>query len=89
MVEFVNCAHDGKPTPVGVPDGRAAYLIGKAAKASMESGKVSHYATMRRRSGLRLGPAVAKVVDSPHNSYTPFHRDKFPENFPSDRGSVT
>lgn len=40
MVAFVNCAHEGKPSPVGVPDGRAAYLIGKAAKASMESGMV-------------------------------------------------
>ena len=41
MVAFVDCAHEGKPSPVGVPDGRAAYLIGKAAKASMESGMVS------------------------------------------------
>lgn len=40
MVEFVNCAHEGRETPVGVEDGRAAYLIGKAAKASMESGVV-------------------------------------------------
>ncbi|CAN0513719.1 unnamed protein product, partial [Scytosiphon promiscuus] len=38
MVAFVDCAHGGKPSPVGVADGRAAYLIGKAAKASMESG---------------------------------------------------
>lgn len=41
MLAFVECAHEGKPTPVGVEDGRAAYLIGKAAKASMESGGVS------------------------------------------------
>lgn len=41
MVAFVDCAHEGKTTPVGVEDGRAAYLIGKAAKASMESGAVS------------------------------------------------
>ena len=43
MVAFVDCAHEGKPSPVGVADGRAAYLIGKAAKASMESGMVSHH----------------------------------------------
>lgn len=40
MVAFVDCAHEGKPAPVGVEDGRAAYLIGKAAKASMEQGVV-------------------------------------------------
>lgn len=40
MVAFVDCAHEGKPTPVGVSDGRAAYLIGKAAKVSMETGQV-------------------------------------------------
>ncbi|CAB1118722.1 unnamed protein product [Ectocarpus sp. CCAP 1310/34] len=38
MVAFVDCAHEGKATPVGVEDGRAAYLIGKAAKQSMETG---------------------------------------------------
>lgn len=41
MVAFVDCAHEGKETPVGVEDGRAAYLIGKAAKQSMETGLVS------------------------------------------------
>lgn len=41
MVAFVECAHEGKPAPVGVDDGRAAYLIGKAAKQSMETGLVS------------------------------------------------
>lgn len=41
MVAFVECAHEGKATPVGVEDGRAAYLIGKAAKQSMETGLVS------------------------------------------------
>lgn len=41
MVAFVECAHEGKPAPVGVADGRAAYLIGKAAKQSMETGLVS------------------------------------------------
>ncbi|CAN0199815.1 unnamed protein product, partial [Hapterophycus canaliculatus] len=40
MVAFVDCAHEGKATPVGVEDGRAAYLIGKAAKQSMETGLV-------------------------------------------------
>ncbi|CAM9214520.1 unnamed protein product [Ascophyllum nodosum] len=38
MVSFVECAHAQKPSPVGVADGRAAYLIGKAAKQSMETG---------------------------------------------------
>lgn len=38
MVAFVECAQEGKPAPVGVADGRAAYLIGKAAKQSMETG---------------------------------------------------
>lgn len=41
MVAFVDCAHSGGATPVGVADGRAAYLIGKAAKTSMETGLVS------------------------------------------------
>lgn len=40
MVAFVDCAHEKKETPVGVADGRAAYLIGKAAKQSMETGLV-------------------------------------------------
>lgn len=40
MVAFVECAHEGKATPVGVEDGRAAYLIGKACKQSMETGLV-------------------------------------------------
>lgn len=40
MLAFVECAHEGKATPVGVVDGRAAYLIGKAAKQSMETGLV-------------------------------------------------
>jgi myo-inositol 2-dehydrogenase/D-chiro-inositol 1-dehydrogenase len=40
MIAFVDCCRSGdKKTPVGVADGRAAYIIGKAAKQSMESGK--------------------------------------------------
>lgn len=37
----MDTAHAGGAAPVGVTDGRAAYLIGKAAKSSMETGKVS------------------------------------------------
>ncbi|CAM9551063.1 unnamed protein product [Choristocarpus tenellus] len=43
MVSFVDCCHGDRVTPVGVPDGRAAYLIGKAAKLSMETGQVSNW----------------------------------------------
>ncbi|KAG5181134.1 inositol 2-dehydrogenase [Tribonema minus] len=40
MIAFVDvCASADKKSPVGVSDGRAAYLIGKAAKQSMETGK--------------------------------------------------
>ncbi|CAM9388307.1 unnamed protein product [Discosporangium mesarthrocarpum] len=38
MVAFVDCCHGDRVTPVGVVDGRNAYLIGKAAKTSMETG---------------------------------------------------
>jgi myo-inositol 2-dehydrogenase/D-chiro-inositol 1-dehydrogenase len=39
MIAFVDCcASECKKVPVGVPDGRAAYIIGKAAKQSMETG---------------------------------------------------
>ncbi|CAM9394868.1 unnamed protein product, partial [Phaeothamnion confervicola] len=39
MIAFVDCCRNKTPAPVGVADGRAAYLIGKAAKQSMLTGK--------------------------------------------------
>ena len=53
MVSFVECAHAQKPSPVGVADGRAAYLIGKAAKQSMETGMVRDEETVTMRAQNR------------------------------------
>lgn len=60
MVAFVECAHEKSPTPVGVEDGRAAYLIGKAAKTSMETGQVREIRRSERFSNG--GRVVARAV---------------------------